>query len=665
MLIPNSIKELRSYASREMEGAALDLEMPEYNETEQQYLTALRQRLTASKTQRDQNHEQFDGMTYTERCEQNRRLAQTAVKPRENRAEVTFSTGTPRSKLLAHLAHLANLNLSADLTAYDENNFAVANMGEAVEDILEKLEDLEEGEEKKIRRIYTLFEQGEVFVERIWHEGYQLDKRLKNKEYKGKFRNVEWVELTKKALGGLQTNIIRNENVYLGDITKFDMTGQDGQPYVFTKQILSYSHLEPIFKGFEMWKHVSMLMKNWDSAFSFADATGFNPFWSLESVKKGFCEVIKYQSECDNEFQVLINGIPMYPPGFPMPWKHGRYSIEKQIAEIIDEHFAYGKSLMQRLKMAGALEDEMWRNVIFKFQQMLKPSMVNNTGRVLSSRIFMPGVMTPNIPEGKLKPLLEGFRDGMKGEGEILALLRSNMNDNSTEPQFNGQGAKGDQTATEISALQAQAEKVFGLAVLVASFLEQKLARLGVDLIMENYFSPIDTKIDEVRGTMQNVYRSINVEKPIEGRGMGQEVVMVAEDQQQVPSPYQIYNEEVKREEEAGIPTKIIVLNREEIKNSKYAWRVKCIPTPRRSTNMQKLMFKEQVATFSASPNFSLDWFEEKAATVYGENPQKVFKRLPTAAAGIPLPNGGDPRMDAAKMQPTEKKPSIAAVNQT
>ncbi len=648
---------MRSYAQKEQEGAAIMLESPDYTPKEVSYLMAIRDRLVRAKRQRDQNWEQFDGMTYVERCQQNRRIAQTAIKPRTNRSEIEFSTGSPRAKLLAQLAHLNNLNLQPDVTAYDDAAFVLGELGEAMENILEKQAELHNDEEHQMLRRYVLFEQGEVFVERHWKDEYIPEKKLHGK-FAGKFRGVEWTERMKKAIGGLKTNIIRNEYVYLGDVTKFD---NDDEPYLFTRQVYSYAELEPLFKEFEMWKYVSMSVKFYDQAFSFTGINGYNPFWAVESVGKGFIECVKYQDKPNNEFQIFLNGVPMFPIGFPMPWKHGNYSIVKQVSEIIDPDCAYGKSLIQRMKMAGAMEDEMWRNVLLMFQQMLKPPMINNTGQVLSSRMFMPGIITNNIPADKLKPLLEGNRTGMKGEAQVLQLLRDNLNDNSTDPTFSGKTPEGNPTATEINTVQVQAEKVFGQAILVSALLEQKLARLGVDLILENYFDPVDTKVDEIRNELRNVYRRSNIEKPIEGRGMGQELVMMAETHE-VPSPYQVFEAEKEQEKISGMPTRIIVLNRDEILQSKYAWRIKVIPSPRRTTNLQKLMFTEEVNTLMLSPNFNWGWFEEKAAVTYGENPQKVFMRpgmgAPTAAAGMTPPQE---RMDASKMM--QRRPGAPAMN--
>lgn len=654
MLVPQSIDELRSYALKEDEASMIAVERPDYEPKEVAYLDAIRKRLQSAKTQRDGNMEQFDGMTYVERCQQNRRLAQTAVKPRTNRAEIEFSTGMPRKKLLDQLAQLNGLNLSADVTAFDENNFALAELGEAVENIYEKQVELTNDEERAMLRRYVLFEQGEVFVERIWQNDYKPEKKLQQ-EFKGKFRGVNWSERLKKVLGGLKTNVVRNEYVYLGDITKFFM---EDEPFIFSRRLMSHSQLEPLFKDFEMWKYIGFTLKYFDSAFSYTGINSFNPFWALETVQKGFHECIAYQDKDNNEFQYFIDGIPMFPIGFPMPWKHGNYSIVKQLNEIIDPDFAYGRSLIQRVKMSGAMEDEMWRNVLTMFQQMLKPPMINNTGLVLSSRIFLPGVMTNNIPDGKLKPLLEGLRQGMRGELQVLDLVRSNLNENSAEPQFGGQAAKGAQTATESSFLQAQAEKIFGQAILVSALLEKKLAYLGVDLILENYFDPVDTKLNEISQTLENVYRTSNVMKPVHGKGMGQEVVMTM-DKGKMPSAYGVFQAEKQQEKVSGMPTKIIVLDREEILKTRYAFRISVVPMPRRSSNLQKLMFREKTEIYKNSPNFSMDWFEEHAAITFGDNPSKVFNKqqVPTAAPGIMPPQ--DPRMAAAKQMPQERKPAL------
>jgi hypothetical protein len=651
-VVPNTFEEFKSLAVADQKEGELQVEKPDYTPEETLYLSGIRNLLTRAKDSRDVPHEIFDGMDYVTRCRQNRRLANTYIRPKTNRGETAFSAGTPRRKLMVQMAALINMVLGPDITAYDEKLNQVSAFGEAIEDILEKAEDLEDDTERKLYRWYLLLSQGEVFVERLWEQGKEKVKTFSGKP--GKFRGVTINQRVKKALGRLRTDIIANENVYLGDVTMFDM---EEQPYLFTRQERPITALEPIFGTFEMWPYVQKSLSYFDSNVS--TNSEFDAYWALYKPKKGFAEVLKYQSKPHNEVQVFINGIPMLPVGFPLTEisPEGTYSIQKQVFEPI-EGSAYGKGLMQVLKLAGSLEDEFWRLAIQKTQQSFKPPTVNNTGKVLSPDIFLPGKMTYGLDPEKLKPLMDN-RGVTQNEAAILNLVKENINQNSTDPQFAGQQASGVDTATEASLLAQQAEKMFGYTMFVIALLEQKLARMAIPLVLEHWFDPVDSKIDEVRGGLKSIYRSISVPKPLFGKGMGSEVVRVVDDETQ-PKPFDIFKEQVSTFKNTGVPTRIITLNRDVIKAARWTWRVRVVPKPRRSSNLQKLMFTEKVNLFAMSPNFNMDWFEEKAALIHDENPQEVFSRS-GVAPGV-TPPAGNKEMNAANFVNQDQKPSVNRV---
>jgi len=118
-------------------------------------------------------------MTYHQYWETNERGANTILQPKTNREDSNFQSGTIRQKILSLLAALINLDLSADVHAYDENEIEINGLGDAIEDTFEKAEEMDNDDEKKIRRQYELLKQGDVFVETVWDEKFIKDKKLK------------------------------------------------------------------------------------------------------------------------------------------------------------------------------------------------------------------------------------------------------------------------------------------------------------------------------------------------------------------------------------------------------------------------------------------------------------------------------------------------------
>lgn len=583
------------------------------------YMSGLKRRLTDSKNRRDRESDFFDGMDYQSRCEQNRKLAATYIKPKKNKNETQFSTGTARQKLMALLAHLQNLNLLPDITARDKDNMLVSKWGNAMEDLVKVTEDIDGDDEKKIWRWYNLLVQGETFVEEVWEDIFAADKSIP--KFDGKFKGVEWTTRLKKLDSKATRNIIRNEKVYLGDITQPDFKKQ---PYVFTVDVMSYSRAKAVFGEWENWKHVPKELKNLTPETE-ENTKAYTPYWQLTETKKGFVEIVRYQDQYANEFQIVLNGVPMLPIGFPLPWKHGGYNLSQQILEPVDSHFAYGKSLMQRLKQSQALEDEFWKLVLLKGHQSAVPPMANMTGRVLSSRVLLPGTFNYGIDPERLKPLIDS-KGPNQAEFAILQLLRENIDEHSVNPTFTGQSPSREATATEVLETQRQAQAVLNLTVFACASLEKKLTDLRINTVLEKWFEPIGNSLDEVRGGIKKLFRSATVETQIPGEGSGQRIIEMVEKNEQIPSPFQQLVEEENISRTTGIPTRKIILSKEEIRKSKLLWKTNINPQPRNSTNLQRLMFREELlAMREASPNVSMKWAEERAATVWGEDPAKVF----------------------------------------
>src|SRR5262245_13884709 len=86
-----------------------NVDPPQYTDQELRYWGALKQRLIEIRNERENPHDAFDGLTYTQFVEENRKAANTFVKPRENKQESTFVSGTTRQKLYFYLATVHNL----------------------------------------------------------------------------------------------------------------------------------------------------------------------------------------------------------------------------------------------------------------------------------------------------------------------------------------------------------------------------------------------------------------------------------------------------------------------------------------------------------------------------------------------------------------------------
>ena len=595
-----------------------------YTDEQREYLSALQKRMTTARDARDQARVEFDGMTYVKYCEENRKLANSYIQPKQNREDTNYQSGTIRQKMFSVLASINNLDLSADINVFDRDDIEMADFAQALEDIIWKTEELDNDEEKKLLRQYTLLEQGTAFVNEDWIEKIGIDKTI-TKEFDGK--TAKWNKRMKKLFEGASREIIQNEKVYLGDITQFEM---GNQPFVYTVEVLPYSVAEQIYGEWDMWKYVDKRRRHFLSSDD-AENTLYNSNWLVTEIQDNQVEIVKYQSLPDNEFQIVINSIPMLPIGFPMPWKHGQYSLVKQVYSVISPHFAYGKSFPSVSRLQVAVWDEMLRLMVLKTQKSFKPPMANLTGRVLSSRILMPGVISHGVDPEQFKPMdPEGSRGLTNGEVGALNLIKDQIDQLTVNPTFTGNAPSGSPTATEILEVQRQARVVLGLTVFVCAMLEKKLADLRLMNVLEHWFDPFDDSFDEKRGELKERFRSFSRKAPIAGYGMGQRMSRVT---QEMKGPMDLLMEEEDVTEKTGTETRIIELNPDVIRNTKYQFVVTVVPKEKRSSPTNKLMFREMladVALFDRPQNgVSVDWayLADRFAINWEENSEKLFKK--------------------------------------
>lgn len=591
---------------------------PDYSEDEREYVSALHKKLKEARDQRDQTYDEWDGMDYITHYEANEKAANTFIPPKKNREDTNFQSGTIRQKVFALLSALVNLNLSPDIETYDKEGLRIQALGNAMEDIFDKSAELDGDEEKKYLRHYELLKQGTVFVEEVWDEKRKKVKKMKGK-FKGKLK-VDWDEKVEKAFAHPSRNVIPGPNVYLGDMTKYDISDQ---PFIFTVDIKSYSEAKMIFGDWDRWQNVPRQLQKLDPQ---EKETVLSPNWRLLEMRENFVEIVRYQDKWNNEIAVLCNGVLMTPIGLPLPYGFDEYTIAQQNLEPIHIKFAYGKSLVSRIRNKTALLDELLRLGVLKTQKSFIPPYLNLSGRILSSRVLMPGKISHGIPANSLIPINDKETQGVSNaELAMIKEIQESINSETTSPTFSGQQAKGSPTATEIIELQRQAKMVLGLTIFAVSTLEWKLSWLRLKNILNNWFSREDTMVDEVRGEIKSRYRNISVSKQIEGGGMGRRIIIPTKE---IPSSEAIKESEDILSEQQGMPVRLIFLNPDEVNSAKLTWQISIRAKEKKSSEIEKLLFRAEMQdAMMFGPLLNMDYLSERFATVWNEDYQKLFKK--------------------------------------
>ena len=629
-----------------------DVKTPDYSVEEEEHIRALQKRLEGAKKARDGGHNEFDGLTYSQYYNANRDTANTAIKSKKNRGEVSYRSGTLRTKMMSFLSYALGLNLKGDISAIGKDEIPLNTLGNAMEDIVDKTEEIENGkpEEKKMLRQYELLVQGTVFLEDLWERRMERQKEVVEGFY-GQIKGVKWNVKDVLGIGGPIRRIIPGKSTYLGDLKEYFI---ENQPYIFTVETMNRTKAEKIYGKWERWKDYVSQEKRMFLTDS-SDDSG-NDIWTFgDNVEKDEVEIIKYQDKPNHEYQIIINGVLMLPIGYPFPWGYNEYSIVQQNLEPIKHNFAYGKSFVFKNKDTIALLDEMMKLAVLKTQKSFMPPYLNLSGRVVNKSVFMPGKISRGIEQGSLVPVSDKEAQGVtNSEFNMIQEIMKQVDLNTASQTFTGSREQGgNTTATQIVELQKQARMMMGLTVLAFGLLEEKLIMKRLLILLKNWFSPIDTVLDEARKQLKNRYRAISLEKNIGEEGRGVRMTIMADE---LPSSNDLKSVEDTLKDKFDKPFRVVVLNPQEVQSTKLTWKVMVNPKQRESSEASKLMFRAEM-TDAMEIGLQLDpaWIEKRFAEVWEENPDKMFvKKEEQIPVGAPM-TGMQPPQGSPQGSPTPK----------
>lgn len=637
-----------------------------YTEEEKEYCHYLQKRLEGARDQRNQVYDEFDGKTYIEDYNENIKIANTKLPSKKNEDDVIVSAGTVENKLDSLLSHINNLDLGAEVHAFDSENNEIVQAGKALEDTIFYTEQRDGGEdagdkEKKMLRQRELLGQNAVFIQEEWMKKYEMKKKLSEK-YDGQFKDwKKWTGKLEKVFEGPGRTQLHGPNVYLGDITQYYMKDQ---PYVFVVIHDTYENAKKKYGKFENWKYVHKGRVT-DTITEHEHALYDNKF-RLTEVRDNQVEIILYQDKPNDEFQVIINGVMIMPIGFPLSAvsPRGEYNITKQVFRPISAKFAYGKPFVRlgSVRELSYLIDEMLKLFVLKTRKSFSPPYANVSGRVISKKVLSPGRITMGISADALQKIGEEGQGVTANEYNILKELQDRVDKSTVSPQFTGQQGKSGTTATEVVELQRQAELTLGLTIAACELLELKLAYLRLWNILQNWYEPLDRRVVTVNGVRQmvNSYRNVTRDVNIEGEGRGERQIIPTDSD--IPPARVIRELERQESDRAGKPVRRIYLSANGIKNAKLNWYILVTSKEKKTSAFQKMMFREELAdiltmiSLGSAPN--REALEEEYSRIWNKSKNKVFSKGQPSQQGLPPAEAGGGGNQAMSGAPGGNVPS-------
>jgi len=635
------------------------IEAPKYTDDELSYIGKLLAAMLRAKSNRDGVKTEFNNQTYLSWYKNNEQIANTYIVRDETNKDLAVMSGTVEQKLQTILAEINRLNLTGEVRVFDKDNAELQEFGMCLTDIVHKTEEMEEDIEKKLIRELELLKQGTVFIQDNWVKKWAKKKTLKGK-FTGKVSGTEWETKLEKVFDGPMRSVLYGPGVYLGNMKEFDIKLQ---PFIFTMKLTSYQEAKSRYgakdkEGNYMWERWVNVPKQRVSLVDLDSLTGLDvgQGWSMTDLEENMVEEIHYQDQINNEYQIFLNGIAMLPVGFPLSaiTPNGMFNIEKQVLQVINPFFPYGRSFIAKTEQLSKLLDEMIRLLLIKTRKSIHPPYANISGKVISEKSLMPGAISMGIDPGALVAIGQEGQGATASEYQMLKELREDIDRVTVSPQFAGQPGKSGSTAYEVSLLQQQAQKTLTLIVFAMGLLEKKVTWLRANYVIAYWFDPTGTKVDEARNTLETIYRSTSTKTILEGKGMGIRKVMpiestlgmtandVYQQDQYEGTPIPTDGSRRRTREELGMePIQHLYMDVNILKNNRYVFFTEVESKPRDTSTNAKLMFREELkdlqVLMSMGSSIQVSDVQNEYAQIWGKRKEKRFGKpmqMPGGAMG-------------------------------
>jgi len=583
--------------------------------------------MTIARDNRESPHEEFDGMTYSQYYDSNKRADMSYIPPKKNKQDKRIVTGYTREKDTNLLSTLLGYNFRPDITTYDDEELLIAELGNNMEDIVKKTREIETWDTKRSLVYRELIAQGDVFVEEVWNCEYLPDYTNEGKWTPG--MKVSGASFTKKPVSRkmerAEVILHQGKNVYLGNFWGDDYDKQD---IVFTYQVIPRALAESKYGTWDRWENVPEQV---DNTVLVADMGQTYNSWSLLTVQKGYVGVLKIQQKYSNHYQIMLNGVTMLPHNFPLTEisPDGEYTIRHAGLERING-CAYSKGQPAKTKVDQAVHDTFLRLMILREEQAGAPPMGFRGKKVLTDDIFTPGKIINNMREGDLFPLLPQSVGLGQADFSMYQLIKQMMEDKTINATFSGEAPDKQVTLGQLQMEKQQQLLKLGINFDAVKNLEKTLVWARIGNLLMNFAKPKDTKVvgqnpEEKR--LENIYRTFSVETTLDNGKKG--IKQFEFTDKAFPS---IDEQKTKEKELGGYygkDTQIVYFNAPAFVNLlKYRWVVNIVATQEDSDEMERQVFVQNVR--EAKEIFGPDavndsYAKEVFAIKIGEDPNKFF----------------------------------------
>lgn len=587
-------------------------------------------RLNRALLQRNSIKEYFDGLGFVDDFVLNERARNSYLVPKLNDSEIRVVTGMTEKKIETIVDEIMSLNFQPEVMAYDKNDTAYTELGELFTNIVQRTNEIERDDDFWLEAIYEVLCQRAAFIEERYTEKTVGSGKSKTKD----------CEVRKVLRSGMQ--------VLLGDIS-IPAYRFNEQPFIANVERFDYSVLEAYWQDNPNWVKVqpggTTNIYSFDSAYSYR----------IGKLLDHEVESITYKSYLDNEYQVYLNSVPMFPANEPLPYSYPGYDSTMTVLKPMSNRFAYGRPTTSMAKVLQALSDESIRLMIFKWRQALQPPLGTPAGmKVYSKDIWAPAAVTSGISAKDFEKLVD--HDGVTpSEFQMFNLIQQKTEEfTGVSPILQGD-VPTNITATQLLSMQKQAIKQLGMAMFAFMRMKRDVTYLRIYNVLENMLDPIDKTLDPISNQVKNVYRKFTILDADLGNGQyGTKHIQFAENDL---TPEELSQLKAHEEQQASIgkPVRYFSINVKTLKKIPLWFHVVVNAKERDGSALEQTMFAEKL-------NQATTVSQITGQQLSGEKVTKEFERTWDAPGWITpavpnaMPMGG--QVDPATGQPVAPAPA-------
>lgn len=578
-----------------------------------------------ARDERERPHEEFDGMTYLQNYDTNKRADMSYIPPKKNKNEKRIVTGITREKDNTLLSSLLSFNFKSDITAYDDTEMLFPQLGNNMEDLVVKSRELEQWEKLRPLLYRELIAQGDVFWEDIWECIYTPDIENDGSWKPGqKISDAKFVKsITPKRFERAAVKMHIGKNVYLGNFYEMD---HKKQGLVYTFEVMDRDQAKSIYGTWDRWDSVPYEVDNTTVAVD--TSSGTYKDWNLVKTTKQQVGVLKIQQKFENRYMIMLNGVMMLPHNFPLSEisPDGECTIKHNVLEGI-VGCAYGKGQPSKTKVDQAIHDEFLKLLIIGEEQSRMPPMGTRSKKVLDYNIFTPGKINNNLKEGDLFSILPQGSGLNNADFSMYQLIKTMIEEKTINSTYSGGDQGGQVTATQIAAEKQGQLLKLGLNFDAIKSLEKELCWSRIGTLIMHYSKPTGSKANVDEGFIEDIYKQFSMESTIENGNNGVKIYRFTD--KELPEPREIVKEEDELTDYYGKPTRITYFNGPEfIKMLKYRWVINITASQDTNDQIEKELFIKNIEDSQrlfGPQTLNYPYVKERFAQKIKEDPSKFF----------------------------------------